>query len=120
VAGLPDDPVLDGVNLIPFLTGKKTGQPHEALYWRWDGQAAIRKDAWKYLTCGDRHYLFNLVTDPEEKHNVYAQNPELARDLRTQLEKWSRGLMPKGLGPAEMTRAARRYYDFYLDGTRDN
>jgi uncharacterized sulfatase len=119
VAGLPDDPVLDGVNLIPFLTGKKEGLPHEALYWRWDGQAAIRKNAWKYLTCGDRHYLFNLATDPEEKHNVYAQQPETARELRTQLNQWGQTLMPKGLGPVEMSRAARRYYDFYLDGKLD-
>ena len=25
---------LDGVNLLPYLTGKKAGAPHETLYWR--------------------------------------------------------------------------------------
>jgi uncharacterized sulfatase len=117
VAGLPDDPVLDGVNLIPFLTGKKTGQPHEVLYWRWREQAAVRKGDWKYLTCGDRGYLFDLASDPEEKRNRLAEHPELGRELRTQLEQWSRTLMPPGLSSSE--GSAKRYYDFYLDGKRD-
>ena len=59
-AGLPDDPVLDGVNLIPFLTGKNRGAPHEALYWRWLGQSAVRKGRWKYLRSDHREYLFDM------------------------------------------------------------
>ncbi len=34
---------LDGVNLLPYLTGARSGLPHEALYWRFGGQMAIRK-----------------------------------------------------------------------------
>lgn len=29
----PEKP-LDGVNLIPFLTGKNTNSPHKTLFWR--------------------------------------------------------------------------------------
>ena len=116
LAGQPDDPALDGVNLMPYLTGKNTGQPHDALYWRWCGQSAIRKGDRKYLTCGGRQYLFDLATDPEEQHNLLPQQSELGRDLRAQLEQWGQSLIPPGLGPAQMTGPAQRYYDFYLDG----
>src|SRR5262249_11497821 len=34
---------IDGVNLLPYLNGEKTDAPHEALYWRFGGQMAIRK-----------------------------------------------------------------------------
>ena len=36
-----DDPLLDGVNLIPFLTGEDKAAPHEILYWRWLGQSTM-------------------------------------------------------------------------------
>ena len=116
LAGLPHDPTLDGVNLVPYLTGLNTGRPHDALFWRWNGQCAIRKGDMKYLTSGDRHYLFDLVSDPGERNNLYTQQPKLARDLHAELEEWSQGMIPPGIGPAEMERSARRYYDFYLDG----
>jgi uncharacterized sulfatase len=119
LAGLQEDPALDGVNLMPYLTGKNPGRPHESLCWRWFGQYAIRKGDWKYLTSGDRQYLFNLATDPEEKRNLLAQQPELGRTLHDQLEQWSQTLMPPGIPPVEMTRPAQRYYDFYLDGKTD-
>jgi arylsulfatase A-like enzyme len=116
LAGLPDDAALDGVNLLPYLTGMDAGRPHDVLYWRWFGQSAIRKGDWKYLACGNRQYLFNLATDLEEQHNLLPQQPELGRNLRAQLEQWSQTLIPPGLGPVEMTGPARRYFDFYLDG----
>ncbi len=115
LAGHPDDPALDGVNLIPYLTGKNSDRPHDVLYWRWDGQFAIRKGDLKYLFSGNREYLFNLADDLEEKNDLLAQQPEAARALRADLEKWSRTLIPAGLKqPA--TKAALRYFDFYLDG----
>jgi arylsulfatase A-like enzyme len=40
---------LDGVNLLPFLTGKMSGLPHEALYWRLGKNMAIRKGDWKLV-----------------------------------------------------------------------
>ena len=39
----------DGVNLLPFLTGKMSGRPHEALYWRLGQHMAIRKGDWKLV-----------------------------------------------------------------------
>jgi arylsulfatase A-like enzyme len=118
LAGLPADPALDGVNLMPFLTGKNPGAPHDLLFWRWAGQFAVRKGDWKYLAGGDRQYLFNLANDPDEKHDLLAKHPELGRELRGHLETWSQGLMPPGLVPATLPPAGSGYFDHYLDGKR--
>jgi len=40
---------LDGLNLLPFLSGEKTAAPHEALYWRFGEQMAIRVGDFKLV-----------------------------------------------------------------------
>ena len=122
LAGLPDDPVLDGVNLVPYLTGKKQGAPHETLYWRWLGQSTIRKGQWKYLRSDDREYLFDMENDFEETHNVLSAHPEIAATLHAEMEKWADTLSPPGIWSQKsegMSKAATEYYDWYLDGKRD-
>ena len=116
VAGGPDDPKLDGVNLIPYLQGKRPGAPHEMLFWRWIAQSAVRQGQWKYLRAGGREYLFDLTTDKEEKHNLLAEHPDIADRLRGQLKEWSAELSPPGLATGAMSTAWEGYYDFYLEG----
>src|SRR3989442_15745910 len=40
---------LDGVDLMPYLTGQRSGSPHEALYWRLGDQMAIRSGNYKLV-----------------------------------------------------------------------
>jgi len=40
---------LDGVDLVPYLRGEKTDDPHSALYWRFGAQLAIRQGDWKLV-----------------------------------------------------------------------
>ncbi|MFA7005083.1 MAG: sulfatase-like hydrolase/transferase, partial [Verrucomicrobiia bacterium] len=51
VAGVDVKPEwkLDGVNLLPFLSGEKSGSPHAALYWRFGEQMAIRAGDYKLV-----------------------------------------------------------------------
>ena len=116
LAGLPADPKLDGVNLIPYLRGQAEGPPHETLYWRWIAQSAVREGRWKYLRGGAREYLFDLDADREEKHNLLAGHPEIAGKLRGKLARWAQQLSPPGLETKKMSVVWERYYDFYLDG----
>jgi uncharacterized sulfatase len=117
IARLETQPAdLDGVNLIPHLTGKKTTPPHEVLTWRWVAQSAIREGKWKLLRGGEREYLYDLETDLEEKHNLAAKHPEIATRLRNRLSTWANELDPPGLASGEMSKAATGYFDFYLDG----
>ncbi len=114
-AGLKLDETIDGVDLVPFLTGKQAADPHDALYWRWAGQAAVREGDWKYLQGDDRAYLFDLSSDRHERRNLIAQHPERAARLRMKLRDWSLGLMDPGLD-TPLSAAGRKYFDHYLDG----
>ena len=116
LAGLPADPELDGVNLIPYLRGERDGAPHDALYWRWVAQGAIRVGDWKYLRGGAREYLFNLRNDPEEKRNLMTAERERAQLLADRLAAWAKDLQPPGLEMKSMSKTWEAYFDFYLDG----
>jgi hypothetical protein len=43
---------LDGVNLLPLLTGQTKDRPHQTLYWRFQPQWAIRDGDYKLLQFG--------------------------------------------------------------------
>jgi uncharacterized sulfatase len=107
---------LDGVNLLPHLTGEIKTPPHDALYWRWTAQSAIREGQWKLLRGGPREYLYDLSTDLEEKHNLAARHPEIASLLRAKLEAWCDGLNPPGLALGPMAQTWNDYFDYYLEG----
>ena len=119
LAGLPDDPKLDGVNLVPYLTGKEKGAPHDALYWRWTGQSAIREGKWKYIQGGDRRYLFDLDADIGEATNIIDKHPEIANRMMAKLAKWSEGLNPPGIAHP-LGGPGASYFDFYLDGIKES
>ena len=99
IAGLDEAPELDGTNLMPYLLGEKDGAPHEALFWRFWTQTAIRKDKWKYLTVGDRvEYLFDMSSEHHENENLIEEHPEIAAELRAELEDWAAELInPVGI-----------------------
>lgn len=94
----------DGVDLVPFLTGERTGDAHEHLYWlnnqpddavrrhliavRWKNWRLYRKyeqDAWQ---------LFDLMSDPGEEHDVAATHPDIVSDLASRHSAWQRTLAP--------------------------
>lgn len=116
LAGLPIDPQLDGVNLLPFFTGQNKGAPHPVLHWRWSAESAIREGNWKLIIAGPRSYLFDLGADPSEKHNLITQHPDIAQDLRAKLVTWSGELQPPGINIAPVSRSIDNWFDFYLDG----
>ncbi|QOV91174.1 sulfatase family protein [Humisphaera borealis] len=102
LAGLPKDDKLDGVNLIPYLTGQNKAAPHEALYWRWRSQAAVLEMPWKLVALGPtERYLFDVTQPDGETKNLLKDKPEVASRLEAKLKAWSAGLNPPGL-PTEV------------------
>lgn len=100
LAGLPIDPKLDGVNLLPFLTGEAKGAPHDTLYWRWGSQAAVLEMPYKLIALGDRERLLFDVTTPEGENvarNLVKQKPDVAARLEAKLKVWTGELQPPGL-----------------------
>ena len=86
---------LDGVNLLPFVNSKEEAAPHGPLYWRMGKQMAIRNGNWKlvaYDTNADTDSggkqplsslkLYDLSKDIHEDHDLSAQNPEVAAELK--------------------------------------
>jgi arylsulfatase A-like enzyme len=99
---------LDGVNLLPYLTGKQEGQPHETLYWRFGEQWAIRHGDYKLVVGtggGGEPELYNLADDLSESKNLAAQQPEKVKELQALYDKWNAEQAPPS---APKERPARR------------
>lgn len=81
---------IDGVNLIPYLTGKNKARPHDTLFWRIDRRTAIRVGDWKLLRNprrgqGDDWELYNLAKDISESNNLASTEPSKVKEM---LEAW--------------------------------
>jgi arylsulfatase A-like enzyme len=116
LAGLPTDPALDGVNLMPFLLGQKSGSPHDALYWRWRSQAAVRTDRWKLILLGSQKFLFDLESPEAETKNRLADFPAVAAELEKKLLAWNATLPPPGL-PRELNAQDQIFFDAHVNQT---
>ena len=104
-AGVQDGPDsgLEGVNLLPFLAGEETGSPHEALYWRFGQQMAIRLGDYKLVRydsnadtlTGARNQpvtaakLYNLAADIGETKDLAAAMPDKIKELQSRWDAWN-------------------------------
>lgn len=114
-AGIVPDKILDGVNLIPLLSGEQATLPKRDLHWRFWNQAAIRSGDWKYLmNAGGRELLFNIRTDKEEKNNLIKENPEKAQELKKNLSSWSNELQPPGMPSKKINTQEINWYNYYF------
>ena len=106
IAGATTDKT-DGVNLLPFLSGEKKSTPHDALYWRFGEQMAIRIGDYKLVRydsnvetrTGKAHQpvtgpkLYNLAKDIGETKDLFATMPEKAKELQTKWDAWDTTLI---------------------------
>ncbi len=110
----------DSVNLLPYLTGKETGEPHDWLCWQnrsWLPKnsggptfprsrvhnSALRKGNWKLVRLNEKidstdsppaWQLYNLASDVGEKHDVAAKHPEVVRELDQLFNAWRADMHP--------------------------
>lgn len=110
-AGMKADPEwkLDGVNLLPYVAGKETEQPHKALYWRMGAQLAVREGDWKLVKSapsprgvenwGGGHAdvqgaeLYNVTEDIGEQKNLADENPDKVKQLAADWNQWNSELV---------------------------
>lgn len=97
----PAEAKLDGVNLLPYLKGDQAGAPHQALYWRFGRQMAIRMGDWKLVRHNQSQdkELYNLAKDIGESHNLAAAHPEKVKELQAAWDRWNAELVPPSWGP---------------------
>jgi arylsulfatase A-like enzyme len=87
---MPHDKPYDSVNLIPFLTGEKSGEPHEQLFWGDEDRFAIRAGKWKLVqsTNGGPDELYDLERDVGEAADRARIKPEIVAQLSSALATW--------------------------------
>ena len=93
-AGGKTDPSwqLDGVDLMPYLTGKQTSRPHQTLYWRYGPQWAIRHGDLKLVVSkggSGQPELYDLATDIGESKDLASAQPAKVKELQSLWDKWS-------------------------------
>lgn len=87
-ARMPTDRVIDGVDLVPFVTGRKA-EPHKSLFFRSGNYRILLSGGWK-LQVEDTQkkiWLFDLAKDPTEKSNLAATEPARLAVMQTALAK---------------------------------
>ena len=103
---------LDGVNLLPFFEGRQNDAPHDALYWRFGTQWAIRRGDWKLLQAREGKggsiqiakegpvRLYCLADDIAEENDISGAEPPRAAALRRLWEAWAAELPEPHWHPA--------------------
>ncbi|WP_319268462.1 sulfatase-like hydrolase/transferase [uncultured Draconibacterium sp.] len=90
-SGINEDLSSDGVNLLPFLTNEKNGNPHELLFWRKDQMAGARHNDFKLIRLDDYGYrMYNLGNDLGESIDIRENHPEEFDFLKKQLIEWEK------------------------------
>jgi arylsulfatase A-like enzyme len=92
----PEDQSTDGVDLVPYVTGKKgdDARPHDTLYWRYGEKWAVRDGDLKltHAEAGPAK-LYDLSNDPGEKNDLAPSKPEVRKQLREKYDAWTATLV---------------------------
>ncbi len=98
---------LDGVDLLPYLTGTSTARPHDTLYWRLASNMAIRRGDWKLVKTSEGPLartppvsledlagaeLYDLANDIGETRNLARAEPDRVRELAEAWLRWNKQL----------------------------
>lgn len=107
IVGLTGAPIsperpLDGVNLMPYLTGEKKGPPHEVLFWHmYDrNRSGLRKGSLKLVIPdhGSPPELYELSDDISEAH-LLRHATSIEKELLQELEAWKSQMLPPIFDP---------------------
>ncbi len=109
---MPKDRTYDGVDLLPYLTGKNDAMPHDVLCWRNSPNSAIRTGDWKMFMASDHVWLFDLSKDIGEQRNLAEQHPDIVEQLKKEFAEWESQLKQP------MWSAREALGDWELDGVK--
>ena len=112
---VPDNP-LDGVDLLPYLTGRVAGAPHAALFWKNADQEkfAVRSATNKFLHRDGSDHRYDLETDIGEQQNLHRPGDTTSAALRARYLRWSGQMQePAFLGLGEDKAYSASHPDRY-------
>jgi arylsulfatase A-like enzyme len=109
---------LDGVDLLPFLSGERTEAPHENLYWRFGEQWAIRRGDWKLVVAQGltTPALYNLAQDIGETTDLAATEAAKVTELQQAYDDWNAQLIPPRWKRQTAGAATQRFRQLDADG----
>ncbi|MCK5565658.1 MAG: sulfatase-like hydrolase/transferase [Planctomycetes bacterium] len=112
-----DETNLEGVDLIPYLTGDKKGSPHDYLYFRrrngviW---SIVSNDKQKLIkpVWSDKHVeYYDLNSDLSEKNDLIAVRSKEAKTLREKWKEWDKSnIKMKFIEPHTYRKHAEEFY----------
>ncbi|HKK62285.1 MAG TPA: sulfatase-like hydrolase/transferase, partial [Bacteroidales bacterium] len=109
-ASLPEDLILDGVDLSPVLFDNEKLELRTLFFYRRDELQAVRHGKWKYKVTdfptekekskksfssdcyNETPVLFNLEEDPWEQNNLLDQYPDIANMLQLKIDSFSNSI----------------------------
>ena len=120
-AEAPEGTLYDGEDVLETLLGRSTAGRKAEIYFRRPPDRknfygfdqlpdlAVRQGPWKLLCDydGSRTQLYNLASDPGEKNNLAADEPELVSSLTAKLMEWNQS-MPQDNGLALGTQPEKK------------
>jgi arylsulfatase A-like enzyme len=93
-AGGKVDPAwkLDGVDLLPYVTGANKARPHETMYWRYGPQWGVRHGDMKLVVSkggSGQPELYNLAADFAESKDLASAQPDKVKQLQALYNAWN-------------------------------
>ncbi len=76
----------DGRDVWPLVNQSASNAETRTLYWRTPKDLALRQGDWKLIAHGDQEELYNMATDPNERHDLAGAHPDLVSQLRSLLD----------------------------------
>lgn len=92
---------VDGLNMIPFFTGKTVHSPRKEYGYFINKCQGIRVGQWKLREVDGKTELFNMQYDPDELYNQAENNPEIVKRLRAKMVQLAKYAGAKVAGSSE-------------------
>ena len=86
---LPRGHKIDGTSILPMVMDNAPS-PHKRMFWEFIGNTAVRDGDWKLILDGNQYptSLFNMASDPDETHDLRANEPSRVAELSQAIKDW--------------------------------
>ncbi|MEM9158706.1 MAG: sulfatase-like hydrolase/transferase, partial [Verrucomicrobiota bacterium] len=88
LAGEPVHHSMDGISVVQYWSGQKTGNPQRTLYNEFGKSSAMFDFPWKLVNHKANSFLFNIEEDASETKDLSADFPERFEAMKREFAAW--------------------------------
>ncbi len=81
---------LDGVSLLPLLTGKGESWPERMIFSHWANSVSVRTQRHRLDSAGK---LYDMISDPSQQRDIAKDEPETAKKLAEAVAAWKKDVL---------------------------